>query len=164
MYGSTRFLFLEFGHARSKHRLSTEEIMVTVSQAVSARPAQKKWIKWVSGFLSAVPVFFMLMGLATVVLQPKVAAEGMSRFGYTADRMPIVLTLEAIAVLLYLVPRTAMFGAVFMTAYFGGAVATHLRIHDPGWPLAVTCGVCAWLGLYLREERLRALVPFRKLE
>lgn len=105
----------------------------------------------------------MSLGLVIAFLQPQAAAAGMAHFGYTPDRMPIVLTLEIIAIVLYLVPQTTVFGAVFMTAYFGGAVATHVRIHDPGWPLAVNGAVCAWIGLYLREERLRRLVPLRRL-
>lgn len=129
-----------------------------------AQPSQKKWITWTGRALSVVPVFFMLTGFASALLQPQTVAAGMARFGYTQDRLPIVLTLEAIAVLLYLVPQTAVFGAVFMTAYLGGAVATHVRIHDPGWPVAVVAAVCAWIGLYLREERLRSLVPLRRLE
>lgn len=113
--------------------------------------------------ISAIPVISMSLGLVIAFLQPQAAAAGMAHFGYTPDRMPIVLTLEIIAIVLYLVPQTAVFGAVFMTAYFGGAVATHVRIHDPGWPLAVNGAVCAWIGLYLREERLRPLVPLRRL-
>jgi hypothetical protein len=133
------------------------------TQIQPAQPAQKKWITWTGRVISAVPVFFMVMGFASALLQPQMLAAGMARFGYTPDRLPIVLTLEALAVLLYVVPQTAVFGAVFMTAYLGGAVATHLRIHDPGWPLAVVAAVCAWIGLYLREERLRPLVPLRRL-
>ncbi|HWH59881.1 MAG TPA: DoxX family protein [Terriglobales bacterium] len=132
-------------------------------QTAPVQQTQKKWVLWTGRVVSAIPVVFMLMGLATALLQPSAAAAGMAHFGYTPDRMPIVLTLESLAILFYLIPQTAVFGAVFMTAYFGGAVATHVRIHDPGWPLAVIGGVCAWIGLYLREERLRPLVPLRRL-
>ncbi|MBV9074685.1 MAG: DoxX family protein [Acidobacteria bacterium] len=132
------------------------------TQVAPAQPSQKKWMKWTGRGLSLVPVLFMSMGFVSAFLQPKAMLDGMAHFGYTADRLPIVFTLEAIAVVLFLIPQTAIFGAVFMTAYFGGAVATHVRIHDPGWPLAVIGGICAWIGLYLREERLRELVPFRR--
>ena len=127
------------------------------------QPSRKKWMTWAGRVVSLVPVFFMLMGAVTAMLQPKAALNGMARFGYSADRLPIVLTLESTALLLYLIPQTSVFGTILMTAYLGGAVATHVRIADPGWPLAVVSGVCAWIGLYLREERLRALVPLRRL-
>lgn len=137
--------------------------MQTGTQSASAQTSQKKWVLWTGRVISAIPVISMSLGLVIAFLQPQAAAAGMAHFGYTPDRMPIVLTLEIIAIVLYLVPQTAVFGAVFMTAYFGGAVATHVRIHDPGWPLAVNGAVCAWIGLYLREERLRPLVPLRRL-
>ena len=133
------------------------------TQPAPAQSSQKKWMKWTGRGLSLVPVLFMCMGFTTALLQPKALADGMAHFGYTADRIPIVLTLEAIAVVLFLIPQTAVFGAVFMTAYLGGAVATHVRIHDPGWPMAVIGAVCGWIGLYLREDRLRELVPLRRL-
>ena len=137
--------------------------MQSSMQTTPAQTSPKKWVLWTGRVISAVPVVFMLLGLVTAFLQPQAAAAGMAHFGYTPDRMAIVLTLEITAIVLYLIPQTAVFGAVFMTAYFGGAVATHVRIHDPGWPLAVIGGVCAWVGLYLREERLHALAPLRRL-
>ena len=132
-------------------------------QTAPVQQTPRRWVLWTGRVVSAIPVVFMLMGFATALLQPSAAAAGMAQFGYAPDRMPIVLTLESLEILFYLIPQTAVFGAVFMTAYFGGAVATHVRIHDPGWPLAVIGGVCAWIGLYLREERLRPLVPLRRL-
>ncbi len=136
--------------------------MEAATQRGAAQPSQKKWMTWTGRVVSVLPVFFMLVGFASALLQPKVAAEGMAHFGYAADRLPIVLTLEMAAVVLFVVPQTAVFGALLMTAYLGGAVATHVRIADPGWPLAVVSGACVWIGLYLREERLRALVPLRR--
>ncbi len=136
--------------------------MEAATQAAPAQPSQRKWVTWTGRVLSFVPVFFMLFAFASALLQPKVMAQGMAHFGYAADRLPIVLTLEMAAVVLFAIPQTAVFGAVLMTAYLGGAVATHVRIADPGWPLAVISGVCVWIGLYLREERLRALVPLRR--
>jgi hypothetical protein len=133
------------------------------TQSAPALHSQKKWMTWTGRALGVVPIFFMLVGFASAFLQPQATAAGMAHFGYTPDRLPIVLTLELLAVVLYVIPQTAVFGAVFMTAYLGGAVATHVRIHDPGWPLAVIAAVCAWTGLYLREERLRSLVPLRRL-
>ena len=66
-----------------------------------------------------------------------------------------------ISTLLYLLPRTAVLGAILVTGDLGGAVASHLRITDAGFAFAAAFGVLAWLGLYLRDERLRALLPLR---
>jgi hypothetical protein len=131
--------------------------------AAQVATTQKKWMTWTGRVLSAVPVLLSGLGLVSIFFQKQQMLAGMAHFGYSADRLPIVLTLETIALVLFLIPQTAVFGAIFLTAYLGGAVATHVRIGDPGWPLAVIAAVCAWLGLYFREERLRALVPFRRL-
>ena len=85
----------------------------------------------------------------------------MTRFGYPATlATPIGLTL-LLSTLLYLIPRTAVLGALLVTAYLGGAVATHVRVGDGSYLFAVLFGVLAWAGLYLREPRLRALLPLR---
>jgi hypothetical protein len=60
------------------------------------------------------------------------------------------------------IPRTAVLGAILVTGYLGGAVASHVRAEDPGFFFAFTFGVLAWAGIYLREPRLRALVPLRQ--
>lgn len=87
----------------------------------------------------------------------------MKKFGYDEGSLRLVLTLEIVAPIIYLIPRTAVLGAILLTGYFGGAVATHVRIHDPGYPTALICGVLTWLRLYLRDARRSQLVPFRAL-
>jgi hypothetical protein len=71
---------------------------------------------------------------------------------------------ELVIVVLYIIPQTAVLGAILVTGYFGGAVATHVRIAD--WshmPFAIVAGVLVWLGLWFRDARIRHLAPFRKL-
>jgi hypothetical protein len=65
--------------------------------------------------------------------------------------------------IIYVIPRTAVLGAILLTGYLGGAVATHVRVGDPLFPVLfpVILGVLIWGGLYLRDERLRALIPLR---
>lgn len=87
--------------------------------------------------------------------------EGTVQFGYAEDLAPWIGMSLLVSTLLYLIPRTAVLGAILVTGYLGGAVATHVRVEDPSFLFAATFGVLAWLGLYLREERLRALLPFR---
>jgi len=69
--------------------------------------------------------------------------------------------LELACTIIYAIPRTAVLGAILLTGYLGGAILTHLRIGDPFWNPIIP-GVLVWLGLYLRDPRLRALAPLRK--
>ena len=119
---------------------------------------------WTGRVLSAIPALMMLPGIFMNFTRNPQAIEGMKKFGYQEDALFLVGTLAVIAVVLYVIPQTAVLGAIVMTGYFGGAIATHLRINDPGWPMALAMGILTWLGLYLREPRLRALVPLRKLD
>ena len=87
--------------------------------------------------------------------------EGTVQFGYPehlATPIGVVLT---VCTLLYLVPRTAVLGAILLTGYLGGATASHMRVEDPFYLFAAVFGVLVWAGLYLREPRLRALIPLR---
>ena len=69
--------------------------------------------------------------------------------------------LEVACTVIYLIPRTAVLGAILLTGYLGGATATHVRIGEP-WFMPVLLGVVVWLGIYLRDPRLRALIPLRR--
>jgi hypothetical protein len=93
---------------------------------------------------------------------PKFLDAFTNHMGYPADTLTPIGLVEIACVLVYAVPQTAFLGAVLMTAYLGGAVATHVRIGEPP-TLPIILGVLAWLGLYLRDPRLRALAPLRKL-
>jgi len=87
--------------------------------------------------------------------------EGTVQFGYPAHlATPIGLVLTVCTVL-YLIPRTAVLGAILLTGYLGGATASHVRVQDPFFLFAAVFGVLVWAGLYLREPRLRALIPLR---
>jgi len=121
--------------------------------------APKRWMVWTGRVISALIVLVMVPGIVMNLTHNPQALEGMKKFGYQESAMLTVAVLAAVAMALYAIPRTAVLGAIVMTGYFGGAIATHLRIADPGWPLPLTCGILTWLGLYLRDERLRALLP-----
>jgi hypothetical protein len=117
---------------------------------------------WISYILSAAVALFMLMGAVMNFMHTKQAAEGTKTFGYPESAMLTIGILALLSTVLYIIPRTAVLGAIVMTGYFGGAIATHIRISDPGWPMALIFGIIIWLALYLREPRLGALVPLRK--
>jgi hypothetical protein len=111
----------------------------------------------ISGFLA----LFLLMDGALRVAHFAPYVEGTVKYGYPAHlATPVGLTL-VICTLLYVLPRTAVLGAILLTGYLGGAVATQVRVEDPFFLFAAVFGVLVWAGLYLREPRLRALVPLR---
>jgi hypothetical protein len=90
-------------------------------------------------------------------------AEIVTSYGYPESAIVLIVIAECALVVLYLVPQTSVLAALLMTGYLGGAVATHVRIGDTARaaiPLVV--GILAWGGLYLRDARIRELVPFRR--
>jgi hypothetical protein len=87
------------------------------------------------------------------------AMEGTAKLGYPLSEVfPIGIVLLA-CVILYVIPRTAVLGAILLTGYLGGATATMVRVQDPWFLFPVVFGALVWLGLWLRDDRLRALIP-----
>ncbi len=129
---------------------------------VAVKP-QRRWAIWMGRVLSAIPILVLAMSAAFSFARTSSVTAGMKQFGYDESKLIVVAVLALGSALLYAMPRTAVLGAILMTAYFGGAVATHIRISDPGYPMAIIMGILVWFGLYLRDERLRALVPLRRL-
>jgi hypothetical protein len=105
----------------------------------------------------------MMGGIGTFILlfKREVAEQGNVKYGYPVSITVPLLIVEIICVILYAVPQTAVLGAILLTGYLGGAVATHVRAGEP-WFFPVIVGVLVWLGLVLRDPRLRSLVPLRK--
>lgn len=115
---------------------------------------------WAGRVISAIPVLMLLLSAAMKFARPVDVVEGFARMGYP-ERLAIPLgILELACTLLYIVPRTAVLGAILLTGYLGGAIATHVRIGDAFVP-PVVFGVLVWLGLFLRDRRLRELIPVR---
>ncbi|MFL5331566.1 MAG: DoxX family protein [Gemmataceae bacterium] len=83
------------------------------------------------------------------------------KFGYPADVAFPLAIVQLVCGILFFIPQTAVLGAILLTGYLGGAVATHMRVHD-NFAMAVVVGVVVWLALYLRDARVRALLPFRR--
>ena len=91
---------------------------------------------------------------------PQLVEQFTGKFGFQASLLTALAILEAACVALYVIPPTAVLGAILLTGYLGGAVVTHLRVGDAFLPPLIL-GIFVWAGLYLREDRLRALVPLR---
>ena len=123
-----------------------------------------RWIRWTGWLLSFVVVAQLLTSAWFRATHHTYAvAEIVAGYGYSESAIVLIVIAECALVVLYLVPQTSVLAAIVMTGYLGGAVATHLRIADTARaaiPLVV--GVLAWGGLYLRDSRIRQLIPFRR--
>lgn len=118
---------------------------------------------WAARFISGLPVLFLLVDGIMKLFKPDVVVTATRDLGYPESTIvPIGLTLTA-STLLYIAPRTSVLGAIFLTGYLGGAVATHVRVEAQAFNLAfpVIVGTLLWLGLYLRDGRLRQLIPLK---
>lgn len=116
-------------------------------------------VGWV---ISALPILLMGVGGAFMLVNPTPMLKTFSELGYSASLARPIACVEVACVIIYLFPRTAVLGAILLTGYLGGATASHVRAGQPFY-LPVAVGVMVWLGLYLRDSRLRELVPLRKL-
>jgi hypothetical protein len=117
---------------------------------------------WTSRVLSALPVLLILFGSVLKLMKTASVIEGFARSGVPEKLILPVGLIELTCVVVYLIPRTAVLGAILMTGLLGGATITGLRIADPTYPMPVILGMMAWGGLYLRDVRLRELIPLRK--
>ncbi len=130
-----------------------------MSSGNSTAQASKKML-WAGYILSALPVLLLLFSGVMKLAKPPDIVEGFAHLGYP-DRLAFGIgILEMVCTILYLIPRTAVLGAILVTAYMGGAVTTHLRIGEPVF-MQVILGMLAWGGLYLRDARLRTLLPIK---
>jgi hypothetical protein len=122
----------------------------------------KKTLHVLGYVLSALPVLLMLMSGTMKLIQPPMVVEGFTKSGISPMTITLIGLVELSCVVLYLVPRTAVLGAIFITGYLGGAVFVHVSAHETAWIAPFLLGVIAWGGLYLRDARIRELLPLRK--
>jgi hypothetical protein len=137
---------------------------VLVQSVPSAVPASKKR-RWTGVVLSGLAVAFLAFDAAMKIIEIPAVVEASARIGYPeATLRPIGMTLLA-CVVLYVIPRTALLGAVLLTGYLGGAIATHVRVEDPLFShtlFPLYFAALIWGGLYLRDRRVRTLAPWLK--
>jgi hypothetical protein len=128
-----------------------------------APAAVSKGALWTGRVMSALPALFLLFDGAMKLVKPDFVVEATVRLGYPESViLPLGVVLLACTVL-YLVPGTSVLGAILLTGYLGGAVATHVRHEDTPFEILfpVVFGALLWGGLVLRDRRLRSLVPWR---
>ena len=125
-----------------------------------------KAARWASYVMSGLVILFLLFDAGIKLVPLEIVTQASAQLGLPADaafaRMLGILTLIGVA--LYAIPRTSVLGAILLTGYMGGAIATHLRIGSPLFShvlFGFYLGVLIWGGLYLRDERVRRLIPLR---
>jgi hypothetical protein len=134
-----------------------EKFMQSATQTVSI---SKKRL-WAGRIICALVVLFLLFDSGLKVMKLAPAIEATARLGYPTRLVFAIGISELICVVLFVIPRTSILGAILLTGYLGGATATQVRVEDPWFFFPVVIGGLVWGGLLLRDERLRALVPLR---
>lgn len=117
--------------------------------------------RWTGRVLSGIPVLFLLMDAVMKILDVPVVQAGMQQLGYRPDTAVPLGVVLLVSTILYVVPRTAFLGALLLTGYLGGAVATHVRVGDPLFShvlFPTYFAAALWAGLFLRDARLRQLL------
>jgi uncharacterized membrane protein YphA (DoxX/SURF4 family) len=127
--------------------------------AEAAVPVNKK-LFWAGWILTVLPALMLLMSGVMKLLKPPEVMQGFTDLGWDVKLAFALAIVELSSTVIYLIPRTAVLGAILLTGYLGGAVATHVRTDTP-FLTPIILGVLLWGGLYLRDARVRALIPLR---
>lgn len=129
-------------------------------------PTPSKKVLWISWIMSGIVILFMLMDSIMKFIQPAEVVTGTLELGYSTHHLLPIGILGLTSILLYAYPKTSVLGVLLLTAYWGGAIATHVRLDNPLLThilFPVYLAVLAWGGIWLRDIRLRNLIPLRKL-
>lgn len=142
--------------------------MTSVPAPTSVVPAgpvrsQSRATLWGGRILSGLISAFMLMDAVMKLYKPSFVIEATVKLGIPEHTIVGIGIALLVSTLLYMIPATTVLGAILLTGYLGGAIMTHVRVDDPPFTIvfAALFGVLTWLGVYLREPRLRALLPLR---
>lgn len=136
--------------------MQTETQTATIPNAVGSKKAL-----WAGRIITTLIVLMLLFSAIFKLMKPAAVLEEFTRLGYEQRHALSLGIVELSCAIIYAIPRTAILGAILVTAYLGGAVATHVRIGDP-FIAPIVMGILVWVALYLRDDRLRSLVPLRK--
>jgi hypothetical protein len=119
---------------------------------------------WAGYTITALPALFLLMDAVMKFVKPEPVIETTVGLGYGEHQIVTIGAILLVCVVLYLIPQTAVLGAILLTGYLGGAVATNFRVESPIFShtlFPVYIGILLWLGLYLRDALLKDLIPIR---
>lgn len=142
--------------------------MTTVTHSVPASGTaalqSSRGLLWTGHVLSTLLALFMLMDAGMKLAKPPFVVEATVKLGYSEQVIVPLGVVLLVSTILYIIPATAVLGAILLTGYLGGAVATHVLVWEGWFPVLfpVVFGVVAWLGLVLRDAQLRSLLPLRR--
>ena len=119
-------------------------------------------VVWVGRVISVLASLMFAMSSFMKFKGGAEVTQGMAHLGLPETLIMPLAILEMSCVVIYLIPQTSVLGAILLTGYMGGAICTHLRAGDPFY-VQIALGVFVWLGIYLREDRLKRLIPLRRL-
>lgn len=123
----------------------------------------KPWLLWAGWIVSLWPVFVVLASARWKLTRSPFYVHEFARIGWPDSRLNLLAFLQLGAIALFLIPPTAVLGCVILTGYLGGAIAAYTRIGDPTPVLVpLSTAIIAWFGIWLRDARLRALLPLRR--
>lgn len=133
-----------------------------MSSEPKSAPTSKAWL-WTGRIVSALPALALIFSAVVKFLGPEGVLKEFGRLGYQPYHAFPLGIVEIGCTIIYLIPQTSVLGAILLTGYLGGATATHVRIGDSSVQVIspIIMGVLIWLGLFLREPRLRAILPWR---
>lgn len=123
--------------------------------------ATSRKVIWLSWALSVIPCLLLAMSSFLKFQGSPEVLKGFAHLGIPASMMKPLAILEILCVIVYLIPATAVAGAILLAGYMGGAICTHWRVGDPFW-VQIIVPIVFWLALWLRDDRLKALLPIRK--
>lgn len=128
---------------------------------ITSPGASPAWKLWTGRGLSALPVLMLLFSASMKVSHAPAFLEKWATFGYTEGMATPIGILEIACAVIYAVPKTRLLGAILVTGYLGGAIATHVRVSDV-FVIPLLLGIFAWAGLFLRDDRLSEFLPLVK--
>ena len=120
-----------------------------------------KWMVWTGWVLTILPAALLIMSGTMKLMGGPELEKGMEQTGIPLSVAKPLGIVEIVSAVIYLVPQTAVLGAILLTGYMGGAIATHVRLEE-SFIVQTIIGVVVWLGIYLRDARLRQLIPLRR--
>jgi DoxX-like family len=132
-------------------------------QSVTQTAPNLNKLIWTGRIISALIVLLLLFSGVGKLFKPPQVVDDFTRLGYPGSVILGIGIVEIACAIIYAIPRTAVLGAILVTGYLGGATATHVRVGDPIFNviMPIIIGVMIWVGIFLREGRLRALLPLR---
>ena len=143
------------------HQFQTKPIMAAKSDDL----AGGKWMRRAGWGMSGLMIAFLVFDSAGKLVLERHVVEATTMIGYPLDTIRLLGIICLVCTALYAIPRTSILGAILLTGYLSGAIVSKVRIEDPLFSsvlFGVYFGLLVWGGLYLRDERLRALIPLRR--